>query len=159
MGIGWHPYFALRSGDRRQARLRVPARSRVLVNDYDEVLPTGAVEAVKGGPYDFSARDGRALGEAYLDDCFTDLDREGGLALAEILDPAANLGLRIASPSPEVRAFQIYAPPDKPFVVVEPQFNLADPYGAECRGRDTGMAAIPPGGSVTYEARVTAFRL
>jgi len=42
-------------------------------------------------------------------------------------------------------------------VAIEPQFNLADPYGAEWRGRDTGMAAIPPGGSVTYEARVTAF--
>jgi len=159
MGIGWHPYFALPSGDRRQARLRVPARSRVLVNDYDEVLPTGELEAATGGPYDFSAKDGRALGEAYLDDCFTDLQREGGLAVAELRDPAAGLGLRIASPSPQVRAFQVYAPPDKPFVVVEPQFNLADPYGAAWRGRDTGMASIPPAGSVTYEARVAAFAL
>jgi galactose mutarotase-like enzyme len=159
MGIGWHPYFALQSGDRRQARLHLAARSRVLVNNYDEVLPTGEVEAVKGGPYDFTAKAGRALGEAYLDDCFTDLDREGGGAVAEIRDPAANLGLRISSPSPQTHAFQIYAPPDKPFVVVEPQFNLADPYGAAWRGRDTGMASVPPGGSVAYEARVAAFAL
>ena len=62
MGIGWHPYFVLPSGDRRQARLRIPARSRVLVNDYDEVLPPGELEAVSGGPYDFSAEDGHALG-------------------------------------------------------------------------------------------------
>jgi len=157
MGIGWHPYFALPSGDRRQAMLHVAAASRTLVNDYDEVLPTGALEPVAGGPYDFNAPGGRPLGGAYLDDCFTALRREGGLAFAEIRDPAAGLGLRIASPSPQVRAFQVYAPLDRAFVVVEPQFNLADPYGAAWRGRDTGMALIPPGGSVAYEAQVSAF--
>jgi aldose 1-epimerase len=159
MGIGWHPYFALPSGDRRQATLRVAAASRTLVNDYDEVLPTGALEPVAGGPYDFTAPGGRALGGAYLDDCFSDLQREDGLAFTEVRDPAAGLGLRIASPSPQVRAFQVYAPLDQAYVVVEPQFNLADPFGAEWRGLDTGMATIPPGGSVAYEARVAAFGL
>jgi galactose mutarotase-like enzyme len=159
MGIGWHPYFALPSGDRRQARLWAPARSRVLVNNYDEVLPTGGLESVAGGAYDFAAPDGRALGETYLDDCFTDLIRANGLAVAEVRDPASDLGLTIASASPQVRAVQVYAPPDKAFVVVEPQFNLADPYGAEWRGRDTGMATVPPGGSIAYEARVIPFAL
>jgi aldose 1-epimerase len=159
MGIGWHPYFALPSGDRRQARLRLPARSRVLVNNYDEVLPTGVVEPVAGSAYDFSAPDGRALQNAYLDDCFTDLQRESRLAVAEIFDPGANLGLRIASASPQVSAMQIYAPPDKAFVVVEPQFNLADPYGAEWMGRDAGMALIQQGASVFYDIRVTAFAI
>jgi aldose 1-epimerase len=157
MGIGWHPYFALPSGDRRQARLWAPARSRVVVNDYDEVLPTGAVEPVAGGPYDFAAPGGRALDETYLDDCFTDLVRANGRAVAELRDPASDLGLTIASASPRVSAMQVYAPPDKAFVVVEPQFNLADPYGAEWRGRDTGMACIPAGGSIAYDARVTSF--
>ena len=41
IGIGWHPYFALPSGDRAQARLRLPAHARAEVGDYDEVLPTG----------------------------------------------------------------------------------------------------------------------
>jgi galactose mutarotase-like enzyme len=159
MGLGWHPYFALPSGDRSQARLRLPARSRTLVDDYDAVLPTGAVEPVAGGAYDFSAPGGRPLGDAYLDDCFTDLRPEGGQAVAEVLDPAADLGLRIASPSPQVSAMQVYAPRDKAFVVVEPQFNLADPYGAEWGGRDTGMATVAAGGSVVYEVAVTAFAL
>jgi aldose 1-epimerase len=111
MGLGWHPYFALPSGDRSQARLWMPAKSRTLVNNYDEVLPTGAVETIAGGAYDFTAPQGRALGADYLDDCFTDLQRQDGLAVAEIRDPAANLGLRIASASPQVRAMQVYAPP------------------------------------------------
>lgn len=159
MGVGWHPYFALPSGDRRQARLRVAAASRALANNYDEVLPTGRLEPVAGGAYDFTTLEGRALGSDYLDDCFTDLQREGGLALAEIRDPAAGVGLTIVSPSPQVRAFQIYTPPDQGFIVVEPQFNLADPFGAEWRGRDTGMVTVLPGACVVYEARVTAFSL
>jgi len=159
MGVGWHPYFALPSGDRRQARLRVPARSWVPVNNYDEVLPTGRIAETSNSAFDFGGPAGQPLAERYLDDCFTDLRREAGQAVAEVRDPAAGLGLRIASPSPHVKAFQVYAPPDKAFVVVEPQFNLADPYGAEWGARDTGMATVPPGGSVSYEARVTAFTL
>jgi galactose mutarotase-like enzyme len=159
MGLGWHPYFALPSGDRAQARLRLPAAARTLVNNYDEALPTGAVEAVAGGPYDFSAPGGRALGKGYFDDCFTDLTRDHGAAIAEIFDPLADLRLRIASPTPQVSAFQLYAPPDKSFVVVEPQFNLADPYGPEWEGRDTGMASIPPRASVIYQVSVTPFAL
>jgi len=157
VGIGWHPYFRVPSGERAQARLFVPAGARVAVNNYDEVLPTGDLERVAGGPYDFSAAPGRTMEDLYLDDCFTDLRRSEGRALVKVLDPAADVGLEIASPSSKVRAFQIYAPPDKGFVVVEPQFNLADPFGAEWRGRETGMVMVPPGGSAAYEASVMAW--
>lgn len=150
MGIGWHPWFTLPSGDRSQALLRVPARVRACVNNYDEVLPTGEVEGVAGTPYDFSEL--RPLKDLYLDDCFTDLDSQA----AEVIDPAAGLGLRISG-APPVSAFQVYAPPDRPIVVVEPQFNLADPFGAEWKGRDTGMAVLQPGEHTRYEARVELF--
>lgn len=156
IGLGWHPYFALPSGDRRQARLRLPAAQRAPVNDYDEVLPTGRLEPTAGGPYDFT--EGPALGDLFLDDCFTGLARQDGQVVVEVLDPAAGVGLRLASDSPHVKAVQVYAPPEKPFVVVEPQFNLADPFGAVWSpGVDTGMARLQPGASLTYDCRVTAF--
>jgi galactose mutarotase-like enzyme len=155
MGLGWHPYFALPSGDRRQARLRLPAAKRAEINDYDEVLPTGRLSDVAGTPFDFN--DAPELGDLYLDDCFTDLVREDGQAVLEVLDPAAGVGFRLTSPSPAVQAFQVYAPPDNAFVVAEPQFNLADPYGAEWGGIDTGMVRVAPGEAITYEARLTAF--
>jgi galactose mutarotase-like enzyme len=159
-GLGWHPYFALPSGRRDQARLRLPAAKRVEVNNYDEVLPTGRLLPTAGSPYDFGGPDGRGLGELYLDDCFTELAREDGRVVVEVLDPAAALGLRIASPTPQVKAVQVYAPPDKAFVVVEPQFNLADPYSAVWpAGLDTGMARLSPGEALTYEVRVEPFRL
>lgn len=158
LGLGWHPYFALPSQDRSQARLRVPATHRVEVNDYDEVLPTGQLLATAGTAYDFRAPEGAPLGGLYLDDCFTGLLRDGGEALVEIRDRAAGVGLRIASPTPEVKAVQVYAPPDQSFVVVEPQFNLADPFGSEWNAQvDTGMAKLRPGEKLTYEVRVSAF--
>lgn len=124
MGIGWHPYFTIPSGRREQVRLHLPARQRVIVNDYDEVLPTGEVVAVAGTPYDFSLPGGRSLGDRFLDDCFVDLQRSAaGEAVAEIVDPAASYGLRVVAASPHIKAIQVYAPPDKGFVVLEPQFN------------------------------------
>jgi len=160
MGIGWHPYLALPSGDRRQARMRLPARLRADVNDYDEVLPTGQLSDVTGGPYDFNGPEGAPLGDLYLDDCFTDLRRERGAAIVEVIDPAAGVGLRVTSTSPDVHALQVYAPPGQAFVVVEPQFNLADPYGELWPpGTQTGMARVMPGGKISYDARLQPFAL
>ena len=157
VGLGWHPYFSIASGDRRQARLWLAARSRVLVNNYDEVLPTGELEPALGSRLDFTARAGRALGDLYLDDCFTDLQAAPNGVLAELQDPAAGLGVRLTSSSAAIRALQVYAPPDQAFVVIEPQFNLADPYGAIWSGRDTGMRLLPPGADVAYDVRAEPF--
>lgn len=153
VGLGWHPYFRIPSGQRDQARLTLPAHSRALVNNYDEVLPTGEVEAVAGTPYDF--RTGKALGDLYLDDCFLELDRADGSIVIQIEDPASRLTIDVRSPSPAVKAIQTYAPPSEAFVVVEPQFNLANPFGEEWGDQDTGMVILEPGEKTTYETSVS----
>jgi aldose 1-epimerase len=159
MGIGWHPYFALPSGRREQARLHIPARRRALVNDYDEVLPTGELEPVAGTPYDFSSPGGRALGSLFLDDCFVDLDLSArSEVIAEIIDPEGSYGLRVVAVSPPVQAIQVYAPPDRDFVALEPQLNWADPFGAQWGPDvDTGMVMLEPRESVTYSVRLELF--
>ena len=159
MGIGWHPYFALPSGRRGQARLHVPARRRLLVHDYDEVIPTGEVVPVAGTPYDFSMSEGRALGDLFLDDCFVDLDRsDEGLVVAEIVDPEAHYGLRVVTEAPDLRAFQVFAPQDIGFIALEPQYNWVDPFGAEWEpGVDTGMALLQPGEATRYSVRLELF--
>jgi galactose mutarotase-like enzyme len=157
IGIGWHPYFAIPSGRRGEARLRVPAAGRAAVNNYDEVLPTGAILPVAGTPYDFTAEAGRPLGAAYLDDCFVGLAPVDGKVSAALVDPTAGLGVRIVADAPPVTAFQVYAPPDKPFAAIEPQFNLADPFGPEWRGADTGMVVLRPGERTVYAVRVEVF--
>lgn len=159
IGIGWHPYFAIPSGHREQARVRVPASERVMVNNYDEVLPTGEIVPVAGTQYDFSVSGGRQLGDLYLDDCFVGLSKtEDCRTVCEITDAEAAYGLRITASSPQVTAVQVYAPPDKPYVALEPQFNLADPFGAEWpAGTDTGMVTLGPGELVSYMVRLELF--
>lgn len=159
LGIGWHPYFAIPSGRREQVRVHLPARQRVLVNNYDEVLPTGQLAPVKGAMWDCSDPAGATLGTTYLDDCFVDLEKSPeGHTVSTILDPAAAYALRIVATSPHVKALQTYAPPDRPFIVVEPQFNWANPFGAEWpEGTETGMVHLSPGESVTYSVRLEIF--
>ena len=153
-GAGWHPYLRLPSGRRAQATLHLPAERRAEVNDYDEVLPTGRLLTVAGTPYDF--RRPRPLGALYLDDAFTGLRRTAETLTVTVADPAARIAWRVTTASPTVQAVQVYAPPDQPFVVVEPQLNLADPFGpAWPRGIDTGMVLLQPGETTAYEVALS----
>jgi aldose 1-epimerase len=160
MAITYHPYFDFPSGDRKQARLHLAGDMRALVTNYDDVFPTGKVVPVKGTAYDFTAPGGAALGDLFMDDCFLDLKRgaNGDALPIEVTDPAANYGLRITPLSPHIKAVQVYAPPDKNFVAVEPQYNLADPYNKKIWGnRDTGMLSLKPGESTTWHVKLELF--
>jgi aldose 1-epimerase len=159
VGIGWHPYFALPSKQREQARLHLPAHERALVNNYDDVFPTGQLEPVAGTPYDFTGKGGAPLGARYFDDSFVHLQKTPqGHTVIEILDPAAHYGVRLTALSPHVRALQVYSRPDHAFVVVEPQFNWADPFSSVwARGLDTGMVVLSPGEQVTWAVRCELF--
>ncbi len=158
MGIGWHPYFALPSGDRTQVRLQIPGELRTDVNNYDDVFATGKLLPVKGTPYDFTAQGGRPLEKQFLDDNWTRLKKNHeGSAVSEIIDPAAHYGLRIIAVSPQINAIQVYAPLDKSFIALEPQFNLNDPFGKEWKGTDTKMVTLKPGESVTWKVRLELF--
>jgi galactose mutarotase-like enzyme len=153
IGIGWHPYFNLPSGDRRQARLHVAAERRLEVDNYDAVLPTGRSLALAGSDFDFADDPGRPLGDLYLDDCFVDLAPHAR-DLVRIDDAAGGVSLTLRA-GPPVAAVQVYAPPDKAFVVPEPQFNWADPFGAVWPdGTDTHMVWLDPGAKTTYAVEV-----
>jgi aldose 1-epimerase len=158
MGIGWHPWFRVPSARREQVRIQIPAGSRLQVNNYDEVIPTGVILPVAGTPYDFRA--GGVLGDLYLDECMVDLVRrpDGELILG-FDDPAADYRLRLTSRSGEIRTAQVHAPLDRQVVVLEPQFNWIDPGGAEWGARDAGMAAVAPGETATFSVRLEVERL
>jgi aldose 1-epimerase len=158
MGIGWHPYFVLPSGDRKQARLHLPGETRAIMNNYDDSFTTGQRVPVKGTPYDFSAPGGRPLGAQYLDDNFSDLIRGAkGSTVSEIIDPEAKYGLRLITLSPQIKSIQVYAPLQKNFVALEPQFNLPDPYSKNWGKVDTGMVLLQTGQSVSWRVRLELF--
>jgi len=158
MGIGWHPYFVLPSGDRTQVRLHLPSQTRAIMNNYDDSFVTGNLASVKDTPYDFSAPGGRPLGAQYLDDNYSDLIRNAdGSTVSEIIDPGAKFGLRLTTFAPSIKSIQVYAPPAKSFVAIEPQFNLPDPYSKDWGKTDTGMVLLQPGQSVYWRVRLELF--
>ncbi len=158
VGIAWHPYFNLPSGERAQARLHVAGDQRAEVNNYDDVFPTGKLLPSQGTPYDFTAKGGKALGDLFLDDNWTNLKKApDGSSYSEIIDPAAKYGLRIVALSRHINTVQVYSPLDKQFIALEPQFNYNDPFGKEWGSRDTGMVTLQPGQSVTWKVKLELF--
>ena len=158
VGIGWHPYFVIPSGNRAQARIVIPARQRLLVDNYDNALPTGKMEKVAGTAYDVTVSSGLRLGNSYLDDVFVDLrkDDQGRLEM-QVIDQAARYGLRLMGLSKEINAVQIYSPADKALVAIEPQFNFPDPFNPIWKEQNTGMVMLKPGQSVTYGVELMLF--
>ena len=157
MSIGWHPYFAIPSGDREHALLHIPAQQMAEVNNYNDVFPTGKLIPVKNTKYDFTVPGGVPLRDGFLDDNFSQLQRTDGAVVVDLTDPGANYGIHVEGESPLIKTVQVYAPPEKTFVAIEQQFNFGDPWGKEWRGMDTGMVTLKPGQSVTWKCKLALF--
>ncbi len=90
-GLGFHPYLTVGTTAVDQARLRVPARRRLVTDDRG--LPTGSV-AVSGTEYDFTG--GRPVGVTRLDTAFCDLSRDGdGRVRVELDHPDGDAGVTL----------------------------------------------------------------
>lgn len=159
IGLGWDPRFAIPEGGRQQLRLRIPSEMRVEMRGKDK-LPTGALLATEGTPYDFMAHGGAKLGTTDLDDCFVELRQnlmDNG-PFAELSDPADNYGLRLTALSATIKAMRVLAPANANFVSIQPQFNYADPFGREWRSQtDTGIVVLQPGQSTRWKVRLELF--
>jgi aldose 1-epimerase len=83
-GAGAHPYLRLDAATIDRLRLHVPAR--VVLQSNERSLPTGTIP-VDGTDYDF--RRPRAVGAAKLDNCYSQLERDGdGRARIALHDPS-----------------------------------------------------------------------
>jgi aldose 1-epimerase len=136
----------------------VPGEQVAQVNNYGDVFPTGKLAPVKGTKWDFTAPQGKALDDIFLDDNWSTLKRTDGAVDVTLADPASNYGVRIVGLSPEIRTIQVYAPPTNPFAAIEEQFNFGDPFGKEWHGMNTGMVTLAPGKSVEWHVRLELFQ-
>ncbi len=157
IAIGWHPYFALPSGDRTQVRIHIPGSNLAEVDNYDNVFPTGKLKPVDGTQYDLRAADGVPLAHNFYDDNWSKLDWKNGAVTVKVIDPAAHYGVDIVGLSPEIKTIQMYAPPPMQFVAIEDQFNFANPFGKEWGKMDTGMVTLKPGASTKWHVRLHVF--
>jgi galactose mutarotase-like enzyme len=157
IAIAWHPYFNFPSGNRAQAKVRIPASTVAVVDNYDNVFPTGKILPVAGTRFDLRAAGGKLLGTEFFDDNWSHLEWKGGAVTVQIVDPAAHYGVNIEGLSPEIKTIQMYAPPDKNFVAIEHQYNFADPFGKEWGGMDTSMVTLKPGENTNWHVRLRLF--
>jgi aldose 1-epimerase len=155
MAIGWHPYLAIPSGDRSQARVHIPAATIARL-DGNDGLTTGQLDPVAGTVHDFNSPDGRVLDDS-LNNNFSHLTRTNGVVNAWLEDPKWNYGIRVAGLSPEIKTVHVYSPKNNTFAAIEEQFNFQDPFGKEWNRMDTGMVALRPGESVTWRVRLELF--
>jgi galactose mutarotase-like enzyme len=157
MALAWHPYFNFPSGNRAQARVRIPASTIAVGDNYDNVFPTGKLAPVKGTRFDLNAPGGTPLEKNYFDDNWNHLERKKGVVTVEVVDPLAHYGLKIEGLSPEISSIQMYAPPQKSFAAIEHQYNLADPFGKEWGATNTGMVTLKPGQSTKWHVQLRVF--
>ena len=157
MAIAWHPYFNLPSGDRTQARVRIPASTSAEVDGYDNVFPTGKILPVQGTRFDLRATGGTPLGANFFDDNWNHIDWQNHAATVQVIDPAARYGVNIIGLSPEIKSIQMYAPPTAKFVAIEHQYNFGNPFGKEWGSTDTGMVTLKPGQSTKWHVRLGVF--
>ncbi|HZP05402.1 MAG TPA: aldose 1-epimerase [Terracidiphilus sp.] len=157
VALAWHPYFNLPSGNRSQVRVHIPASTVAQVDNYDNVFPTGKLLPVAGTRFDLRAPGGVALGDNFFDDNWNHLEWKNGGVSVQVIDPAAHYGVDIEGMSPEISSLQMYAPPDKNFVAIEHQYNLADPFGKEWGSTNTGMVTLQPGQSTHWHVRLHLF--
>jgi hypothetical protein len=97
-----------------------------------------------------------------LEDSFAGLHREllDNGAVAELIDPANDYGLRMTALSPAIQAIRVDAPADADYVSIGPQFNLDDPFGREWgKDSDTGMVVLQPGQTTQWKVRLELFSL
>jgi aldose 1-epimerase len=154
-GIGWHPFFALPSGDRSNALLTIPSQT-IMDVDRRTGLPTGKTVEIDDTARDYSHIRGTKLGNAGINDTYTSLQSTMGTnPIAELTDPAFSMRLRIIPMTPNVNSMRVIAPANRSWVSIGPNTNLDDPLGPEWGGpQNAGIVTLAPGQTIRWKVRV-----
>jgi aldose 1-epimerase len=159
-GVGWHPFFAIPSGDRAGALLSVPSQTIMEVNK-QLGKPTGRMVSVAGKDDDFSKLGGTKLGLTAIGATYTSL--LSGVAsgpVAELSDPSYNYRLSVIPLTPDITSMRVIAPADKAWVSIGPNTNLDDPFGPEWDSpENAGMITLAPGATLRWKVRLEISQL
>ena len=124
-GISFHTFFSKLDGD-DGSFVRVPANYMMELTD--DLLPTGALFAVAGKPFDL--RKPVAVGTQDLDNCFT-----GMMENERVYVEYPKLGLKVYMDSTdEFTHMQVFTPKGRPFFCVEKQTCSTDAPNLHARG-------------------------
>ncbi|HSZ73041.1 MAG TPA: aldose 1-epimerase [Cytophagaceae bacterium] len=138
IGDGWHPYFKLESGI-DELKLQLPSNRRMEMND--SLIPTGSYL------YDATFELPVLIGDKMLDHCF-ELDHGVQMAETKLINEKENLVLVLWQRVGEngYRFIQVYTPPDRQSVAIEPMSCAPNAFNNE-----KGLLVLEPQESVTFE--------
>lgn len=144
LAYGWHPYFSLPG---RLPEWTLTHRGSRYVPIGPDLLPLGKLRGVHGGGPDF--RRGRALGDGLVD-----------IALEAVPGPttlvSGDASVCVAASLPPFSFTQIYVPPERDSVAIEPVSAATDSFNR----RSPGLIALGPGerssGSILVRASTAA---
>ena len=156
MGMGWHPFLRIVSGDRAQARVHIPADQYTVVDMIDG-RPTGELKPVDGTARDYRLAAGAPIPDASTTINFSKLTRTAGRVDAWLADPKANYAIRVLGLSPEIRTVHLWSAKGDTFCALEEQYNYMDAFGAEWKGMETGLVTLKPHASTTWHVRLELF--
>jgi galactose mutarotase-like enzyme len=154
-GVGWHPFFAIPSGDRPDALLSVPSQTIMEVNRQSG-MPTGSMVNVANSAQDLSKLAGTKLGTTAIGATYTSLlSGVGSGPVAELSDPSYNYRLSVIPLTPDITSMRVIAPADKAWVSIGPNTNLDDPFGPEWdHPENAGMITLAPGATLRWKVRM-----
>jgi len=156
MGMGWHPYLRIISGERSQARVHLPA-SRYGVVDTIDGRPTGEFREVENTRNDYRSPTGALLPDASTSVNFSRIERTAGSIDAWLSDPKASYAIRVRGLSPQIQTLHLWSAKDDSFCAIEEQYNYMDPFGPQWKDMDTGMLTLKPGESTEWHVRLELF--
>lgn len=136
---GWHPYFSL--GEKIDGlTMTLPASSLALLDKAD--LPTGNFKD------DTRFTAGRKIGDEFINDCFClngDVQKSGR-ATVSLEGSAGRIDIWQATGAEQYNAIQIYTPPDRMSIAIEPMTSEPDALN-----HHRGLIVVAPGESRTFE--------
>ncbi|WP_319562686.1 aldose 1-epimerase [Marispirochaeta sp.] len=144
VGFGWHPYFTLPGTPADELQLTIPCESFVEVEE--DLTPTGRLLPVSeaAGRYDF--RIPRPLGPGEYDIAFPAETGGAGLT-ASLASSRYRIDLRISG---RFQYFQLFTPPDRRSIALEPISNVTDAFNRS----DMGMRILEPAETVAARLEV-----
>jgi len=156
MGMGWHPFLRIPSGDRSQARVHLPTSLYAVVDTIDG-RPTGELRMVENTSHDYRSAAGAVMPAASTSVNFSGIERTAGSIDAWLSDPKANYAIRVRGLSPEIRTLHLWSAKEDTFCAIEEQYNYMDPFGPQWHGMDTGLVTLKPGESTEWHVRLELF--
>lgn len=156
MGMGWHPFLRILSGDRSQARVHLPAGLYGVVDTIDG-RPTGELREVENTPNNYRSPTGSLMPDASTSVNFSRIERTDSSIDAWLSDPKANYAIRVRGLSPEIRTLHLWSAKGDTFCAIEEQYNYMDAFGPEWHGMDTGLVTLKPGESTEWHVRLELF--